>query len=69
MVAKTQTPTLMVAGVHDKQVPPERVVVPAGQALFPGRDAGDAFHVHRDEDLHGATLPTPTGTPRYRSGG
>ena len=23
--AKTQTPTLMVAGVHDKQVPPERV--------------------------------------------
>ena len=25
MVAKTQTPTLMVAGAHDKQVPPERV--------------------------------------------
>jgi len=25
MVAKTMTPTLMVAGVHDKQVPPERV--------------------------------------------
>ena len=25
MVAKTQTPTLMVAGVHDKQVPIERV--------------------------------------------
>ena len=25
MVARTQTPTLMVAGVHDKQVPPERV--------------------------------------------
>jgi esterase/lipase len=24
-VGKTQTPTLMVAGVHDKQVPPERV--------------------------------------------
>jgi len=24
-VAKTQTPTLMVTGVHDKQVPPERV--------------------------------------------
>jgi pimeloyl-ACP methyl ester carboxylesterase len=25
MVSKTQTPTLMVAGAHDKQVPPERV--------------------------------------------
>lgn len=25
MVGKTQTPTLMVAGVHDKQVPPARV--------------------------------------------
>jgi pimeloyl-ACP methyl ester carboxylesterase len=25
MVAKTQTPTLMIAGAHDKQVPPERV--------------------------------------------
>jgi esterase/lipase len=25
MVAKTQAPTLMVAGVHDKQVPPARV--------------------------------------------
>ncbi len=25
MVARTQTPTLMVAGVHDKQVPPDRV--------------------------------------------
>jgi pimeloyl-ACP methyl ester carboxylesterase len=25
MVGKSQTPTLMVAGVHDKQVPPERV--------------------------------------------
>jgi pimeloyl-ACP methyl ester carboxylesterase len=25
MVAKTETPTLMVAGAHDKQVPPERV--------------------------------------------
>src|SRR5258706_2142511 len=25
MVGKTQTPTLMVAGQHDKQVPPERV--------------------------------------------
>jgi pimeloyl-ACP methyl ester carboxylesterase len=25
MVAKTLTPTLMVAGIHDKQVPPERV--------------------------------------------
>jgi fermentation-respiration switch protein FrsA (DUF1100 family) len=25
VVAKTMTPTLMVAGVHDKQVPPERV--------------------------------------------
>jgi pimeloyl-ACP methyl ester carboxylesterase len=25
MVAATQIPTLMVAGVHDKQVPPERV--------------------------------------------
>jgi fermentation-respiration switch protein FrsA (DUF1100 family) len=24
-VAKTMTPTLMVAGIHDKQVPPERV--------------------------------------------
>src|SRR6185369_12082097 len=25
MVARTQIPTLMVAGIHDKQVPPERV--------------------------------------------